>query len=76
MYSAPDNTSPFLQESLLSGEAEIKKPKTFDKSSSMSKSDVDRVSAAQRMNSPKDRLSMSLLKMPSLLSSPSDKFFF
>lgn len=34
------------------------------------------LSATQRMNSPKDRLSMSLLKTPSLLSLPSDKFFF
>lgn len=75
MYRASNNPSPFLQESLLSGEAEVKKSKTFDKRSSMSKSDGDQVLTARRMNSPKDRLSMSLWKMPSLLLSPSENFF-
>lgn len=58
-----------------SGEAEIKKSKTFDIRSFMSKSDGDQVLTAQRMNSPKDRLPMSLWKMPSLLLSPPENFF-
>lgn len=42
----------------------------------MSKSDGDQVLTARGMNSPKDRLSMSLWKMPSLLLSPPENFLF